>query len=285
LASWNIEVWPEYDKPSVLVIYTGTVADGAAFPQKMRIPVPAGVTLNAVATADATGALISIPWTAETTDAGQEVVFDVDKPQFVVEYYADVLSPPPSRGFDLTLLSPYAAQQGSISLRQPARATEMQITPPLAQTGTDSLGNPLYSQQLGALAAGQAIPLKVAYTKPDATPSVSPAMETAGAGEQLQENGAQGKGTPDWLPWLVGGLIFVLVAALVVYLLLQWQQRRAARSRQARRREARERGDPPPRKPSADTGETGGQNAFCPKCGRKYEQGDRFCRSCGTERR
>jgi hypothetical protein len=110
-------------------------------------------------------------------------------------------------------------------------------------------------------------------------------METTAAGDLTQQNANTGNGVPDWLPWLVGGLVFVLVAALVIYLLLQWQQRRASQSRQARRREARERGAPPPRKPAVDTKETSGQNTFCPKCGRKYEQEDRFCRSCGMERR
>ncbi len=173
LASWDVEVWPEYDQPSVLVIYSGTVDEGTTFPQTMRIPVPAGVTVTAVAEGDATSGLLTVQSRSETTEKGQEVVFDIEKPNFVVEFYADVLSPPPSRSFDLTLLAPYAATQGSLSVRQPARASDMQITPALAQTGTDSLGNPLYGQQLGPFVAGQEIPLSVAYTKADANPSIT----------------------------------------------------------------------------------------------------------------
>ncbi len=173
LASWDVEVWPEYDQPSVLVIYSGTVDEGTTFPQTMRIPVPAGVTVTAVAEGDATSGLLTVQQRSETTEKGQEVVFDIEKPNFVVEFYADVLSPPPSRSFDLTLLAPYAATQGSLSVRQPARASDMQITPALAQTGTDSLGNPLFGQQLGPFVAGQEIPLSVAYTKADADPSIT----------------------------------------------------------------------------------------------------------------
>ena len=33
LASWDVEVWPEYDKPSVLVIYNGTFEEGTTFPK------------------------------------------------------------------------------------------------------------------------------------------------------------------------------------------------------------------------------------------------------------
>ena len=280
LASWDVEVWPEYDKPSVLVIYNATLDAGTAFPQTMRIPLPSGVTVTAVADADATGGLFTVPWSSETTEQGETVVFDIEKPHFVVEFYADVLSPPPSRSFDLVLSAPYATAQGSLSLRQPARASDMQITPSLAQTGTDSLGNPLYSQQLGALVAGQEIPLSVAYTKADADPSVSATEEPVPA-QAIPEPRT---GTPDWLPLLVGGLVIVLVGALAIYLLLQWQQRHDAKSRQARRREDRERGVPPGRKSPPLGEESAWQNAYCPKCGRKYDAADKFCRSCGLQR-
>jgi hypothetical protein len=211
---------------------------------------------------------------------GQNVVFDIVKPNFVVEFYADVLSAPPSRSFDLTLLAPYAATRGSLSVRQPARASDMQITPALAQTGTDSLGNPLYAQQLGRLVAGQEIPLSVAYAKADAHPSI-----TATAGPvPVQSPTDQDAETTDWLPLLVGGLVALLVGALAVYLLLQWRQRNEAKSRQAKRREDRERGAPSGHK-STSVGEAfAWQNAYCPKCGRKHDDSDKFCRNCGLQR-
>ena len=241
---------------------------------------PAGVTVTAVAEGDATSGLFTVQSSNETTEKGQDVVFDIEKPNFVVEFYADVLSPPPSRSFDLTLLAPYAATQGSLSVRQPARASDMQITPALAQTGTDSLGNPLYGQQLGPFVAGQEIPLRVAYTKADADPSITATEEPVPA----QAPPDPGTGTTDWLPLLVGGLVIVLVGALAIYLLLQWRQRHDAKSRQARRREDRERGAQPGRKSPPVGGEPAWQNAYCPKCGRKYDAADKFCRSCGLQR-
>ena len=280
LASWDVEVWPEYDKPSVLVIYNGTMGEGTTFPQTLRIPVPAGVTVTAVAESDATSGLLTVQSRSETTEKGQEVVFDIEKPNFVVEFYADSISPPPSRRFDLALLAPYAATRGALSLRQPARASDMQITPALAQTGTDSLGNPLYSKQLGPLVAGQEIPLSVAYTKADADPSVSATEETVPA-QAIPEPAT---GTTDWLPLLVGALVIVLVGALAIYLLLQWKQRQDAKSRQVRRREDRERGGQPVRKGPSVGEESAWQNAYCPKCGRKYDVSDKFCRSCGLQR-
>lgn len=285
LSSWTIDVWPEYDKPSVLVIYNGTIAEGTSLPTTLRIPIPDGATINAVADADESGNLMEVPWRSEPTERGQNVVFELERPNFVVEYYDDVLSGAPNRSFNLSLVAPYAAVQGSLSLRQPARAGDMAITPPLAQAGVDSLGNPLYTQQIGPLAAGQNIPLAVTYTKSDSEPSVSDVSKTETAANGPQVAGAEVNETADWLPWLIGGLVAVLVGALVVYLFLQWQQRQAARSRQVRRRDARDRGTGGAPKPTGNASDSMGQNAYCPQCGRKYDQADKFCRSCGTPRR
>lgn len=283
LTTWNVEVWPEYDKPAVLVIANGTIAEGTALPVTLRVPVPSGVTINAVADVDASGNLLTAEWRTEDTPSGQDVIFDLDAPGFVVEYYVDGISAPPNRSFDLSLVVPYAAQQGTLTLRQPERASDMQINPALAQTGTDSLGNPLYSQQLGLLTAGQEIPLSVSYTKPDAEPSVS-ATQPAASSQQPLTPASTASSTANWLPWVVAGLVLVLVGALVVYLVMQWQQRKAARSRQARRREDRERGVSPAPKTPPSVVDSRYQNAFCPQCGHKFEQSDKFCRGCGKPR-
>lgn len=275
LDTWDIQVWPEYDQPSVLVITSGTFAPDTVFPQQVRVPIPAGAAVHAVAYPEANGNLLSLAWTLEPGVDGQSVVFELDQPSFVVEYYADILTPPPGRSFDLPLVAPYEVQQAALSLRQPSRASNLEATPAMTAGATDALGNPLYTLDLGALAAGQSVPLRVNYSKADAQPSVSslPAQPAAtdGGSQQL------------WLPWAAGLVAAVLAAAVTFYLV---QQRRSVGvSRQARRRDARRKGTQPARLPANEPAPGGALNMFCSRCGQKFEGSDKFCRNCGAPRR
>lgn len=278
LDTWDVQIWPEYDRPEVLVIMRGDLATDTTFPQRVRVPIPQDATVHAVAYPAEAGNLLTLPWTLENDDQGQSVVFDLDQNSFVVEYYADVIAPPPDRSFDLDLIAPLAAQQATLTLRQPSRASNLQTIPEMTPSGVDDLGNPTYTLDLGALAAGQSVPLQVSYTKNDADPSVSGLAQTA----PQAPTGASSAASPqqDWLPLLLGGAIGVLAAAGALY----WVRRRqgGASSRQARRREAR-------RKGTADTvrqpAPAGAANRFCPQCGQRFEDSDRFCRNCGAARR
>lgn len=279
LATWDVQLWPEYDDPSLLVIITGAMADETALPQTLRIPVPAGARVHAVAYPDATGNLLTLPWTAEAGADGQVVALELDQPRFVVEYYADILSPPPSRSFSLDLPTPYAAQQASLALRLPARASDLQVTPAMTAGGLDSLGNPTYTLELGALPAGQNVPIQVSYTKADATPSTAQQPAAAAAAPAA----AAADSSPAWLPGVVGVALGLVIGALAVYLL--WRRQSGGGSRQARRRKARRQGAAPARPPASQPAAATAQNKFCVQCGQQFEGDDKFCRSCGAARR
>ncbi len=280
LDTWDTQVWPEFDQPSVLVITTGSLASGTTFPQQVRVPIPAAAQVHAVAYPEDNGNLLSLNWTVEPGSAGQNVVFELNQNRFVVEYYADILSPPPARSFELNLVAPYAAQQASLALRQPSRASNLQTTPLLAPGGLDALGNPTYTLDLGEQAAGQNTLLQVSYTKPDAQPSVtsSPSSPTGEAAAPTSG------GESVWLPWVVGVAAGLLVGAVIFYLL----QRRSGSvvSRQSRRRAARKQGG---RSAPAVAGGKAAAGApatkFCVQCGQKFEGVDKFCRNCGAPRR
>jgi hypothetical protein len=278
LATWEVELWPEYDRPSVLVILRGAFVDGTALPLAVGLDVPAGVDVNAVAYQDETGNLISVPWqAAASATGGQQITFDLEQTAFVVEYYADILTPPPARSFQLEQPVPYDAQGVALYLRQPSRASDMEITPAMESAGVDSLGNPQYSLSLGAMSAGDVIAVSASYTKPDAEPSVSTSVPPAGDIEASPSTGI-----PEWLPWAAG---IVLGALLVAGGIIGFSglRRSGDTSRQARRRRERDSGKAPKAKPAKAPG-TSGQRAYCSQCGQKFQENDKFCRACGAPR-
>jgi hypothetical protein len=275
LATWDTQVWPEYDQPSVLVITGGSFGTETSFPQQVRVPIPADAAIHAVAYPGAGGNLLSLDWTVEAGVDGQTVVFDLNQTSFVVEYYADIISPPSNRSFDLTLVAPYAVQQASLALRQPSRSGNLQTTPAMIPGGMDDLGNPSYTLDLGALAAGDATSLQVSYTKADTQPSVAsgPAAPVADASSA----------TPSVWPWLAGVAAAVIAGGVTFYMV---QRRRAASaSRQSRRRAARREGAQLARQTSGGAAPGASATRFCVQCGQKFEGSDKFCRNCGAPRR
>jgi hypothetical protein len=275
LATWDTQVWPEYDQPSVLVITRGFFVPETSFPQQVRVPIPAGAAVHAVAYPEASGNLLSLAYTVESDAAGQTVVFDLNQPSFVVEYYADIISPPSRRSFDLALVAPYAVQQASLTLRQPSRASDLQTTPAMLPGGMDDLGNPTYTLDLGSLAAGEGTALQVSYSKADTQPSVAsgPAPSSADASSA----------TASVWPWLAGVAAAVIAGGVTFYLV---QRRRAtSATRQSRRRAARKEGAQPVRQTSGGAQAAASATRFCVQCGQKFEGSDKFCRNCGAPRR
>lgn len=281
LAGWDMQVWPEYDQPSVLVIFNGTVADGATYPVSLQISLPTEAEIHAVAYPDATGNLLTLAADTQETADGKTLSFELDQPKFVIEFYADILTPVPDRSFALNLVAPYAVQQATLMLRQPARASNWKSSPAIASNAVDELGNPTYTLNLGAQSAGQATAVQVSYTKADANPSVAaqaqtPAMTNAVvAAEPVQQN---------WLPWLAVLAALAGAGALLAYGLSR-RRAMATVSRQARRRTARERGDDGNTRPAAQPkvhAAAGTQNKFCTQCGHKFAESDKFCRNCGA---
>ncbi|MER2598591.1 MAG: zinc ribbon domain-containing protein [Caldilineales bacterium] len=280
LAGLDVQIWPEYDQPAVLVIINGTLAEDVPLPQSLQVSLPEAAVLHAIAYPDATGKLLSLAATTTAANNAQVVEFELDQPRFVVEYYADIITAPPARSFTLDFAAPYAAEQATLSLRQPARATALQTDPPMAAGAADAQGNPTYTLATGPLQAGERIALQVSYTKPDADPSVSAQVTPAPANAVVAAQQAE---TSTWLPWLLGALAALLLGAAGFY----WLRQRNAtpRSRQARRQAERQRGPSPRAAGTATDRAAASANNFCPQCGQKYESNDKFCRKCGTSRR
>ncbi len=85
-----IELWPEYDRPEVLVIYRLELADDTTFPAQVTLHFPDYIEqMNAIAT-EQNGGLFNLPEEAvqfSQSDDKTNLTLTVESPLLHLEYY------------------------------------------------------------------------------------------------------------------------------------------------------------------------------------------------------
>lgn len=281
----ELRLWPEYDDPGLLVIFSGSFASGTTFPLQVAFPIPSGARNVQATFKDESGTLISRPF--EVKDG--QLSYDLPSPDFHFEYYLDRAPSGNQRTLSYALDAPYPIQSLSVAVQQPARATDFTLTPAAeaSQQGSDGLTYHVLSRQ--NVVAGETIDLVLNYTKPD-TELTAPQLAVTKSDAPVQSDAAQtttGSRSSAWLPWLLIGLGVVLLAGSLTYWILS-QRGNAVPSLSASGRTACASRSAPERvRPGAPPLTAGAQKraAFCTHCGQPLDPDDRFCSQCGTPRR
>src|SRR3989338_9184687 len=88
LDALKIQLWPEYDQPSMLVIITGTLSTEVVLPAEVTVRIPLAVGQpSAAAVLNAEGQLIETPYTTTPTDDWVFVTLQASTNTFHLEYY------------------------------------------------------------------------------------------------------------------------------------------------------------------------------------------------------
>jgi len=265
LATLRVQIWPEYDQPSALVIVDGRTTENVATPIDLRIPLPPGVTLHAVAYPDsATGNLLNAQY--EASEDG--VTLTSPNGQFLLEYYDGSLAfDGNTRRYTLAFEVPYDVEQFVWEVQQPAGASGLTLdTGATVQRTTGAMGLLVQRVVVGAASAGETVTISFSYTKPARTLSI----DRLNPGGDVSSPQVEGSGQPTVLmvALLAGGL--ALVGAGVYWYVEQ------TRRPQRRRPGGRARPASGRKKNAAPGG-----RRFCTSCGEAARPGDKFCRNCG----
>jgi hypothetical protein len=271
----EVNLWPEFDRPSMLVIYHITLSPETTLPAEMniRIPLVAGVP-NAVAARQPNGSLINIPYTQEEDGNWSQIIFQATNPELQIEYYDPSLSiDGTSRHFAYLWPGDYAVDSFVIQVQEPLGAIDMQISPSLGSGAPAGDGMVYYTSQVGPLTEGQSFVITVDYEKDS--------DELSAGSVPVQPSGPLEDTTPgsvtlsSALPFILGGLGVLLIAGGA------WWYWQSGRERpQPNKKRARSR-----RKPVSQSQEAAGEHIYCHQCGKRAMSGDLFCRACGTELR
>ncbi|MGE5601534.1 MAG: hypothetical protein ACM30E_00690, partial [Nitrososphaerales archaeon] len=159
----DLKLWPEYDDPGILVIFSGRFAEGTTFPLQVTFPVPVGARNIQATYEDASGSLINRPF--DVKDG--KLTYEIPSAAFHLEYYVDRAPSGEQRDIAYDFVAPYPVNALSVSVQQPARSSGFTLAPASesSQTGTDGLTYYVFNRR--NLAAGEKLGLEIKYSKAD----------------------------------------------------------------------------------------------------------------------
>ncbi|MGP1680083.1 MAG: zinc-ribbon domain-containing protein [Burkholderiales bacterium] len=256
LASLQIEIWPEFDRPATaLVILKGEIAAGVRLPAAVNLRIAArsgGPT--AVAYSDESGGnLFNLKYDREDADDFITLKFNAPDRFFHIEYYDPLSARTPGRSYTYLWNGDLATERLRVALQEPAAASDISVQPPLADTAVDPDGLRYRSAELGAFQAGEQLGVQVGYTKADPRTTIAILKPEAPLASPAATAGRSKKELALWLVAIVAVLVAGGIGATA------WWYRR---------------------KPVAEAQSSGA--AFCTKCGSPLALGDRFCSKCGV---
>jgi hypothetical protein len=278
----EIDLWPEYDKPDMLVIYRISISPDTPIPATMTLHIPARVGDPAhVATREADGNYYNIPFTRTVSGDWSLISFTVSTREVQFEYYDPALVKNDStRTFEYEWQGEYNVSSLTIQVQQPTGATNMEITPSLGAAISGNGGINYYQSVWGSVSQGTKVSISLQYQKNNDNLTAS--------GLQVQPIAPISSKTAGRAPtinyviaWTLGGLgLLLLIGGGVWY----WNSARGEVSVPNRkhhrfklqnlfwsRRTTRN--------------NIALDGAYCHQCGNRARKGDIFCRVCGTRLR
>jgi hypothetical protein len=262
----DVDLWPELDRPEMLVIYRGTLRTDVPVPVTLSFTLPPQVDApHAVAHGDEDGNLFDATYSTQSTDAGLIVTLETPSRVFQLEYYDALTFDGDLRSYSYVWPGDYAVDQLNVAFLPPSGASQIQTEPTLDAAQQNS-GATVFLGTLGKLAQDQSTQVVVSYRGPDTTQVVVPSAPT-------QEDSSP-------FP-LIAAAALVLLLGLVIAGVV-WYTRRPkhspinATSQTRRPKSGRKRAQSTTNKRSPSTA------GHCTQCGRILGSDDRFCGQCGT---
>ncbi len=169
----QIDIWPEYDKPDVLVIYHLTIAGSSTLPAQMslRIPKPANAPAN-LAMKDVDGLLYNLKYDQTVDGNWLRISFTAPSADIQLEYYDPSLKRDGNtRQYDFVWPGDYRVHNMTLRIQQPVNATDLKLakntlTMDSGTKGDDGLVYYIVPVS-GTGEAGMSFDVSFGYNKPD----------------------------------------------------------------------------------------------------------------------
>jgi hypothetical protein len=263
----TVQLWPEYDQPSMLVIVDFQPAADTSLPVTLNFRIPSDANLIAVAADAGGGQFLNVPY-GEPAVEGEYQVFsmtvDVNQP-YRFEYYQPLSFNGDQRLYSYLWDNGYAVNEFRYIFLEPLDATSLELDPQY-QSQETSNGLNYYGSAPVALAAGEQYSLTINYKK--TTDTLVAQAQTVQIAEPINEDTPGRVSLANSLPYIIGALGVIMIAGGLVYY-FQWGRSTSGKTRRRAHSHV----------------ENTGTSVYCPQCGSRAKPSDRFCRTCGARLR
>ena len=262
----TVQLWPEFDQPSMLVIYDFSLPQGTSLPVDVTLHIPSDANIIAVAYAEA-GGLLNAQYQEPSTDGDwQMLTITIDQQTtYHIEYYAPLTTEDTKRSYTYLWSGDYAVKTFDVSIKTPVDTTDVTTEPLMTDTTPTGSNQKILTRTATDLKKGEQVPIKITYTK---------TSDRLGVSDQPLETGVVDENTQgrvslnNYLPYILGGLGILLIVVGGLYF---WQSSK---------------GRPEPRKRHrSQDSDSASEEVYCHQCGKRAQANDRFCRTCGTRLR
>jgi hypothetical protein len=280
IARLQVDIWPEFDRPNVLVIYHITLSPDTSLPATMTLHIPdqSGGPYN-LAMKDADGLLYILDYKTPVEENGLlAITYTTPTPEIQLEYYDTALNiQGKTRSFEYRWSGDYTVQSFTAVVQQPTNATNMQFQPNMGPSNKAPDGFNYFTKVVGAVDETSSVFIHLTYDKPDN--SLSSTSQPVQPVQPVTPKTSGRISFVDALPWAIGSLGLVVIGAGLMW---YWQSTQKRRDLGDYRRE---RHKPAQSSRRASTAASSRTVVYCHQCGRMANPGDVFCRACGARLR
>ena len=275
----DVDIWPDYDDPSILVIMSATLPADTPLPATVVVPLPDDASLNAVARVSSDNQLMADVDYDESVPG--QLSLTTPDPRFRVEYYAPYEADGNERNFTFDWRSEMTVFELLVSVQQPLLANGVSLIPAAAGVSTRQDGLQYHDLPAQSIPEGDSFTLEGSYTltRPGLTVDL---LQREQPGQSIPTpvaagGSAAGAAAFNW-PVLLAAMGAVLAIGAVAWFFLRGRRpsKRVAKPRPVRAPKAR------PGSSKATSAPASRKAKFCHECGQPASPGDRFCSNCGT---
>lgn len=282
LTELKLSVWPEYDRPEVLVIYRGSFADDTPLPVPVEVRIPASVGRpTAVAYSGEGGQTFNQEHTTRTEGDWLVVSFQLPTTGFQLEYYDTLpVDADGKRTYEFAYMPDYLITSLNVEFQVPPTAEDFVLEPSASSVQQEADGLTYHLVQAGPVDKGDTKSWTFTYQKPDSDLTVSaflqPEIPAPAAPSAAESSGSS-------IVWI---FLVAFVALIGVGATAFWLGQRThpasdlePRTSQRQKRRGSGRAQQSERQSAAAPGAA--EAFFCRQCGAGLRHDSEFCHKCG----